>query len=361
MTAGQVCHYFVKNKIVEYRHQSVSSGEENTGKSSQDFIHLMLFLIKKLETKVSFLNEVELSRDEHGNSSVNETKMEIFILIKTFNSFYLKCIHFILLTIPDAWKHMTNRLMEIIWKYLAPVLIHILNPTSTISSSTLNTIKSSTGNGEKGQTTFFGRGSEKLHLSSPVQRKHQHHTLNGLNYEERQYLYKISMELLRLFGLESSMRPILEALFYRIFLLPPLNERLDSLIFMQEIFKNPLLVLILISDPICLFGPSISNSQHLDLFQIFFDAIKEANVCNDLILNQLSLVCLTSLLNTLKNIATIEDDNRDDSKILNSSITKMICSYVERNRKTFESTNNNLTSRNRLRSNTANRSNLWLR
>ncbi|KAH9425569.1 hypothetical protein DERP_004783 [Dermatophagoides pteronyssinus] len=367
MTAGQVCHYFVKNKIVEHRHQSISS-EENS-KPSQDFIHLMLFLIKKLETKVSFLNEVELSRhkiDKHGDnerikSSVNETKVEIFILIKTFNCFYLKCIHFILLTIPDAWKHMTNRLMEIIWKYLAPVLIHILNPTSTIAVSNLNPIDSLMGNhhDEKNQTTFFGRGSERLHLTSPVNRKH--HTLNGLNYQERQYIYKISIELLRLFGLENSMRPILEALFYRIFLLPPLKQRLDSLIYMQEIFKNPLLVLVLISDPICLFGPSVSNSQHLDLFQIFMDAIKEANLCDDLILNQSSLVCLASLLSTLKNIVILENGSSDrnmdsfnngDSKILNSSITKMICSYVERNKKTFESTLNNvnLTSRNRLRS-----------
>lgn len=369
MTAGQVCHYFVKNKIVEHRHQSVS-GEENS-KSSQDFIHLMLYLIKKLETKVSFLNEVELSRcntDKHGDnerikSSINETKVEIFILIKTFNCFYLKCIHFVLLTIPDAWKHMTNRLMEVIWKHLAPVLIHILNPTSMISLSNLNSTDSSMGSnhGEKSQT-FFGRGSEKLHLSSPVNRKH--HTLNCLNYQERQYMYKISMELLRLFGLESSMRPILEALFYRIFLLPPLKQRLDSLVYIQEVFKNPLLVLILISDPICLFGPSVSNSQHLDLVQIFIDAIKEAILCDDLVLNQLSLVCLASLSCTLKNIATLElcadrtmngdSINTSDSKILNSPITKMICSYVERNSKTFESTinnnNNNLTSRSHLRS-----------
>lgn len=82
-------------------------------------------------------------------------------------------------------------------------------------------------------------------------------------------LCRISLELLRLFGLENSMRPLLEALFHRILLLPPLEQRLDSLIFMHEILKNPLLVLILMSNPLCLFGASSSHSQNLDLFKMF--------------------------------------------------------------------------------------------
>ena len=46
------------------------------------------------------------------------------------------------------------------------------------------------------------------------------------------------MEILRLFGMDASMRPLLESLFFHILLLPPLEQRLDSLIFVQEVNES---------------------------------------------------------------------------------------------------------------------------
>jgi brefeldin A-inhibited guanine nucleotide-exchange protein 3 len=46
---------------------------------------------------------------------------------------------------------------------------------------------------------------------------------------------RIASELLRLFGRISSLRPVLESLFHRILLYPPVSQRTDALKYMQEV------------------------------------------------------------------------------------------------------------------------------
>ena len=77
-----------------------------------------MYLSKKLECKLSFYRDMKLSNSGDGNgldSVEDQTKGELFVLIKIYNCFYLKCLQYTLLTIPDAWKYMTSHLIEIIW------------------------------------------------------------------------------------------------------------------------------------------------------------------------------------------------------------------------------------------------------
>ena len=132
LTGGQVCHYYTKHRIISSGgglHSSSLSSESGTNncintqfnitstKVSQDCVHLLLYLSKKLESKLSFYHDLKSSSSDSSSfeKSKDKNKNEIFVLIKIYNCFYLKCLQYTLLTIPDAWKYMTNHLMEIVW------------------------------------------------------------------------------------------------------------------------------------------------------------------------------------------------------------------------------------------------------
>ena len=111
LTASQACHYFVKQKISQ-PHPPVFFIEENFN-YSRDFSFLILYLSKKLETKVIFYRHIRWNQEENCIDNYSDAKF--FMLIKIFNCLYLKCIHYVLLTIPDAWTCINNPFIDIIW------------------------------------------------------------------------------------------------------------------------------------------------------------------------------------------------------------------------------------------------------
>lgn len=52
-------------------------------------------------------------------------------------------------------------------------------------------------------------------------------------------IYLTAIELLRIAGFQASLRPMLEALFHRMLLLPPTQHRYEPLKYVREIFRNP--------------------------------------------------------------------------------------------------------------------------
>lgn len=52
-------------------------------------------------------------------------------------------------------------------------------------------------------------------------------------------IYLTAIELLRIAGFQASLRPMLEALFHRMLLLPPTQHRHEPMKYVKEIFRNP--------------------------------------------------------------------------------------------------------------------------
>lgn len=52
-------------------------------------------------------------------------------------------------------------------------------------------------------------------------------------------IYLTAIELLRIAGFQSSLRPMLEALFHRMLMLPPTQHRAEPMKYVKEIFRNP--------------------------------------------------------------------------------------------------------------------------
>lgn len=111
LTASQVCHYFAKQRITAPVAEIDST---QPPKVSQDFIFLLLYLCKKMESKVYFYRHLKWNAGEE-NPAENQLDGKYFLMMKIFNCLYLKCIHYTLLTIPDAWRFMCSRFMEVIW------------------------------------------------------------------------------------------------------------------------------------------------------------------------------------------------------------------------------------------------------
>lgn len=195
LTASQVCHHFTKHRILgagggptTSTTSSVSSiVETSNSKVSQDFIYLLLYLSKKLECKIGLYRDMKKTSDDLNPEGISkdqqqQPKGEIFVLIKIYNCLYLKCLQYVLLTIPDAWKYMTSHLMEIVCRHLIPILVDIVTPLSTIrvNSGKVGSLKSDLN---------FGRGTEKVTLGSGSN-TNKDFLYNTLNYQERQYIYK---------------------------------------------------------------------------------------------------------------------------------------------------------------------------
>lgn len=161
LAGSQICHAFTKNRIISGTMRNSCSSNSGTGNSiqdsrtraqiAQDFSHLLAYLSHKLKMKQSFWHTLTLAsktqsttvgNDPNDGKKNNETEKdsssspakatqtnsslnsnwnpskktaEYFVLVKVYNCFYLKCIHYALLTIPDAWPLMSSQLIEIVW------------------------------------------------------------------------------------------------------------------------------------------------------------------------------------------------------------------------------------------------------
>ncbi|XP_049546129.1 brefeldin A-inhibited guanine nucleotide-exchange protein 3 [Anopheles darlingi] len=98
-------------------------------------------------------------------------------------------------------------------------------------------------------------------------------TRPGLDGPQARCIYLTSIQLLRIAGAQGSLRPMLEALFHRMLLLPIPANRTEPLRYAREIFKSPerLIDLAIILYP----DKSQSSSDDMALFRLVIDAMEE--------------------------------------------------------------------------------------
>uniref|UniRef100_A0A8W7PR30 SEC7 domain-containing protein n=1 Tax=Anopheles coluzzii TaxID=1518534 RepID=A0A8W7PR30_ANOCL len=98
-------------------------------------------------------------------------------------------------------------------------------------------------------------------------------TRPGLDGPQARCIYLTSIQLLRIAGAQGSLRPMLEALFHRMLLLPVPSNRAEPLRYAREIFKSPerLIDLAIILYP----DKTQSSSDDMALFRLVIDAMEE--------------------------------------------------------------------------------------
>ncbi|XP_059616193.1 brefeldin A-inhibited guanine nucleotide-exchange protein 3 [Phlebotomus argentipes] len=127
----------------------------------------------------------------------------------------------------------------------------------------------------------------------------------GLDGPQARCVYLTAIQLLRIAGTQGSLRPMLEALFHRMLLLPASQNRTEPLRCVREIFKSPerLVDLAVILFPDKTQGQSCSDD--MALFRLIIDAMEEcANAtqsggCSEAAL-QSSVECVVALLGSLQ-------------------------------------------------------------
>ncbi|XP_055389685.1 brefeldin A-inhibited guanine nucleotide-exchange protein 3 [Condylostylus longicornis] len=133
----------------------------------------------------------------------------------------------------------------------------------------------------------------------------------GLDGPQARCVYLTGIQLLRIAGAQGSLRPMLEALFHRMLLLPAPQNRTEPLKCVREIFKSPErlvdLAVILYLDK----NTSQGCSDEMALFRLIIDAMEECALAvqtgsgNEQSL-QASVECVVALLDSLQTLCSGE-------------------------------------------------------
>ncbi|GIY54583.1 brefeldin A-inhibited guanine nucleotide-exchange protein 3 [Caerostris extrusa] len=171
--------------------------------------------------------------------------------IKCESSFLLECILTMLHNIKtDVFE--SPKFINFIWQELSPLLVILLG-----SPKTDKNIISSHHNSEMNE---IGRGSGCLAAAPSFQSV------------VAKTIYSIFIELVRLTGSVGSLRPVLESLFHRMLLYPPVQHRLEALKAVKELFSNPELLLQLAAPPLHATSDKDWISLDLDLIKITLES-----------------------------------------------------------------------------------------
>ncbi|CAO1381482.1 unnamed protein product, partial [Diamesa tonsa] len=139
-------------------------------------------------------------------------------------------------------------------------------------------------------------------------------TRPGLEGPQARCIYLTAVQLLRIAGAQGSLRPMLEALFHRMLLLPAPANRSEPLRCVRDIFKSPErlidLAVILYYDK----NQASSCSDDMELFRLIIDAMEEcatnanANMGEDNSMHS-SVECIVALLSSLQTMCTGDVEN----------------------------------------------------
>ncbi|KNC27312.1 hypothetical protein FF38_08952, partial [Lucilia cuprina] len=133
----------------------------------------------------------------------------------------------------------------------------------------------------------------------------------GLDGAQARCVYLTGIQLLRIAGSHGSLRPMLEALFHRMLLLPTPQNRTEPLKCVREIFRSPErlidLAVILYADKTTVQG----CSDEMALFRLMIDAMEECayGAGNSTVVEaslQASVECMVALLQSLQVLCTGE-------------------------------------------------------
>lgn len=147
-------------------------------------------------------------------------------------------------------------------------------------------------------------------------------TRPGLDGADARCVYQTAIQLLRVAGAQGSLRPVLEALFHRMLLLPLPQNRSEPLRCVRDAFKNPQRIIDL--SVILYYDKNQSVSDDMELFRLIIDSMEECAASanstfgSDESLHS-SIECLVALLSSLQTMCTGNVDN-----ILSDEVAEVI-------------------------------------
>lgn len=147
-------------------------------------------------------------------------------------------------------------------------------------------------------------------------------TRPGLDGSEARCVYLTAIQLLRIAGAQGSLRPVLEALFHRMLLLPLPQNRSEPLRCVRDAFKSPQRLIDL--SVILHYDKNQSVSDDMELFRLIIDSMEECAISansafgSDDSLHS-SIECLVGLLSSLQTLCTGDVEN-----IVNDQVADVI-------------------------------------
>uniref|UniRef100_A0A182QB76 SEC7 domain-containing protein n=1 Tax=Anopheles farauti TaxID=69004 RepID=A0A182QB76_9DIPT len=171
----------------------------------------------------------------------------------TGSSLYLmECILTLVVSLP-ADVHANPHFTAFLWQKFCPTLAATMGSPGRVNKDKKFTYRDAIHLIESENRGFFTRP--------------------GLDGPQARCIYLTSIQLLRIAGAQGSLRPMLEALFHRMLLLPVPSNRAEPLRYAREIFKSPerLIDLAIILYP----DKSQSSSDDMALFRLVIDAMEE--------------------------------------------------------------------------------------
>ncbi|XP_030760657.1 brefeldin A-inhibited guanine nucleotide-exchange protein 3 isoform X2 [Sitophilus oryzae] len=136
-----------------------------------------------------------------------------------------------------------------------------------------------------------------------------------LTNSQAKIVYSIGIQVVRLVGRERPLRPVLEALFHRMLLLPSPPKRLEPLRAARELLRSPgrLADLLLLSGPI-----HRHAGDDMAIIRLIMDSIEECSQCNDHGVVLASVECVGALLGSLEALSRGEGLNQEAADLTNT-------------------------------------------
>ncbi|KAL1497847.1 hypothetical protein ABEB36_008734 [Hypothenemus hampei] len=137
----------------------------------------------------------------------------------------------------------------------------------------------------------------------------------ALTNNQAKIVYSIGIQVVRLVGRERPLRPVLEALFHRMLLLPNPAKRLEPLKAARELLRSPgrLADLLLLSGSI-----HRHAGDDMAIIRLIMDSIEESSQCNDHSVILASVECVGALLGSLEALCRGEGLNLEAADFANS-------------------------------------------
>ncbi|KAJ8951561.1 hypothetical protein NQ318_020436 [Aromia moschata] len=139
-------------------------------------------------------------------------------------------------------------------------------------------------------------------------------SVQALTTSQTKIVYSIGIQVVRLVGRERALRPVLEALFHRMLLLPSPPKRLEPLRAARELLRSPgrLTDLLLLSGPI-----HRHAGDDMAIIRLIMDSIEESSQCGDSNVLLASVECVGALLGSLEALCRGEGLNQEAADITN--------------------------------------------
>ncbi|KAF5291462.1 hypothetical protein FQR65_LT01774 [Abscondita terminalis] len=137
----------------------------------------------------------------------------------------------------------------------------------------------------------------------------------GLTTHQSKIVYSIGIQVVRLVGRERALRPMLEALFHRMLLLPCPGKRLEPLRAAKELLRSPARL----ADLLLLSGPLHRHAgDDMAIIRLIVDSIEESSQCSDPSIMLASVECVGALLGSLESLSNGEGLDQEGADIANN-------------------------------------------